>query len=117
MTGETYNIGGGSVVSNIDLVRLLCERTALKTGAQKGGYDDLVKFVKDRPGHDRRYAVNSEKITKSLGWTPSVSLEQGLDGTISWYLDNGDWVKNVQTGEYRSWIEKNYGGDRSIFRG
>ncbi len=115
--GETYNIGGGSVVSNIDLVRLLCERTALKTGEKRGVYEGLIQFVTDRPGHDRRYAVNSEKIKTSLGWTPTVSLEQGLDGTISWYLDNVDWVRGVQTGEYRSWIEKNYGGDRSIFRG
>jgi len=107
-TGETYNIGGENEWTNIDLLNVLCEKVAQKTGKNKDHYKKLIKFVKDRAGHDRRYAINCDKIKSELGWSQSVTFEEGLEKTIDWYLGNKDWIESVKTGEYKSWIEKNY---------
>jgi dTDP-glucose 4,6-dehydratase len=105
--GETYNIGGNSERKNIDVVRTICALLdELRPAARK--YDELITFVKDRPGHDRRYAINADKIRSELGWEPSVSFEQGLRQTVEWYLANSAWVENIRTGAYREWIHRNY---------
>jgi dTDP-glucose 4,6-dehydratase len=108
-TGETYNIGGENEWENIRLVNVLCEKMAYMFGKEKDYYKKFITFVKDRPGHDRRYAINCDKIKKELGWKQSVDFDEGLDKTIHWYLENDAWIRSVQSGEYRKWIEKNYG--------
>ena len=108
-TGDTYNIGGENEWENIRLVRELCRRMDALLGRPAGTSEKLITFVKDRPGHDRRYAINCDKLKNELGWKQSVNFEQGLDLTVRWYLENGEWIRNVQTGEYKTWIEKNYG--------
>ena len=107
--GQTYNIGGENEWTNIDLVNRLCELLAVKSGQDKDAFKNLITYVKDRPGHDRRYAINCDKIREELGWTQSVTFAEGLEKTVAWYLDNMDWVKSVQTGEYQQWIADNYG--------
>ena len=104
-----YNLGGHSERENISLVRELCAAVARRTGKQPEEYEKLITYVKDRPGHDRRYAMDSSKIERELGWEPSVSLEEGLDRTVRWYIENSDWVRQVRTGAYREWITRNYG--------
>ena len=99
-SGEVYNIGGNSETRNIDLVKELLKRLDKP--------ESLITFVKDRPGHDLRYAINHEKITKELGWKPTIKLEDGLKRTIHWYLDNKEWLKNVITKEYLNYYEKHY---------
>ena len=89
--GESYNIGGDSEASNIDLVRMICEILDNRLTRDRGTYADLIEFVADRPGHDRRYAIDAKKIRQDLGWEPSVTLERGLEMTVSWYIDNEDW--------------------------
>lgn len=106
--GETYNIGGENEWENIKLVNKLCEIVATKTGKDKDYYKRLITFVKDRPGHDRRYAINCVKIKRELGWTQSVSFDEGLEKTVDWYLNNKKWVDNVKSGEYQNWLNKNY---------
>jgi dTDP-glucose 4,6-dehydratase len=106
--GETYNIGGENEWENIKLVHVLCQKMAAAMGKEKDYYTKLITFVKDRPGHDRRYAINCDKIKNSLGWRQSVDFDQGLSKTIKWYLDNEEWVNHVRSGDYRRWIEKNY---------
>ena len=106
--GETYNIGGENEWENIKLVNFLCEKIAKIKGKNKDYYKRLITFVKDRPGHDRRYAINCEKIKKQLGWKRGYDFEEGLDLTIKWYIDNQRWVDRVRSGEYRKWLEKNY---------
>jgi dTDP-glucose 4,6-dehydratase len=106
--GETYNIGGENEQKNIRLVHLLCEKMAGVLGKEKNYYKKLIIFVSDRPGHDRRYAINCDKIKQELGWKQSVDFDSGLDRTIRWYLDNKAWAFRVRSGEYRKWIEKNY---------
>lgn len=107
-SGETYNIGGENEWENIQLIHILCEKLAAQTETDPGIYKNLITFVKDRPGHDRRYAINCDKIKKELGFQQSVSFEQGLELTIQWYLENKDWVNSVTSGEYKEWIAKNY---------
>jgi len=107
--GETYNVGGRNEWQNIRLVRHLCAAVARATGKNVSGLEKLITFVKDRPGHDQRYAIDCAKIEKELGWSPSVTFEQGLELTVRWYLDNPRWVENVRTGTYRDWIARNYG--------
>ena len=107
--GEVYNIGGGAERRNLDVVETLCDILAELRPRGAGRYRDLVTFVKDRPGHDRRYAMDTSKIEAELGWRPEESLESGLGKTVQWYLDNVDWVASVQTGAYRDWVESNYG--------
>ena len=108
-TGETYTIGGDNEWENIELVNTLCEKIAVINGKDQDYYKKLITFVTDRAGHDRRYAINCDKIKQELGWEQSVTFETGLDRTIKWYLDNQEWVDGIVSGEYREWIEKNYG--------
>ena len=106
---ETYNIGGFNEWKNIDLVRLLCQQMDEKLGRDKGTSEQLISFVKDRPGHDLRYAIDASKINEELGWEPSVTFEQGLAKTIDWYLDNEKWLKNVTSGNYQNYYKEQYG--------
>jgi dTDP-glucose 4,6-dehydratase len=105
---ETYNIGGFNEWKNIDLVKLLCKVMDEKLGRKEGESSKLITYVKDRPGHDLRYAIDASKINKELGWKPSVTFEQGLEQTIDWYLSNTDWLNNVTSGEYSNYYEKQY---------
>lgn len=109
-TGETYNIGGECEKTNIDVVHAICDlldEIRPRAGAS-GSRRDLVVFVPDRPGHDRRYAINCDKIKRELGWRQQHGFDEGLRSTIRWYLDNAGWVKVVRSGDYKKWIEKNY---------
>ena len=105
---ETYNIGGFNEWQNIDLVKLLCQQMDSKLGRAAGESEKLIAYVTDRPGHDLRYAIDASKINKELGWKPSVTFEQGLDKTIDWYLANEAWLKNVTSGDYQKYYEKQY---------
>lgn len=108
--GETYNIGGWNEKANIDVVKLICSRLdALKPSADGKPYADQITYVTDRPGHDRRYAIDARKIERELGWKPSETFETGIQKTIQWYLDNPEWVAHVSSGEYRQWVDKQYG--------
>ncbi|WP_394759514.1 dTDP-glucose 4,6-dehydratase [Flavobacterium sp.] len=105
---ETYNIGGFNEWKNIDLVKLLCKVMDEKLGRKSGESVKLITYVKDRPGHDLRYAIDASKINKELGWKPTVTFEEGLEETIDWYLNNTDWLNNVTSGEYAKYYEKQY---------
>jgi dTDP-glucose 4,6-dehydratase len=105
---ETYNIGGFNEWKNIDLVKLLCKQMDAKLGKDSGSSEKLITYVKDRPGHDLRYAIDASKIKDELGWTPSVTFEQGLEKTINWYLDNEEWLNNVTSGAYKTYYKKQY---------
>ncbi|WP_159800576.1 dTDP-glucose 4,6-dehydratase [Flavobacterium sp. MK4S-17] len=105
---ETYNIGGFNEWQNIDLVKLLCTLMDVKLGRTEGESEKLITYVKDRPGHDLRYAIDASKINKELGWEPSVTFEQGLEKTIEWYLNNEEWLKNVTSGAYTEYYSKQY---------
>ncbi len=105
---ETYNIGGFNEWQNIDLVKLLCKQMDAKLGREAGESEKLIAYVKDRPGHDLRYAIDASKINKELGWKPSVTFEQGLEKTIEWYLSNEEWLKNVTSGDYQKYYEEQY---------
>jgi len=108
--GETYNIGGWNEKPNIEIVRTVCALLdELRPRADGKPYSDQVSYVKDRPGHDRRYAIDARKIERELGWKPAETFETGIRKTVQWYLDNADWVANVQSGAYRDWIGKQYG--------
>ncbi|WP_224485323.1 dTDP-glucose 4,6-dehydratase [Robertkochia aurantiaca] len=107
-TGETYNIGGFNEWKNIDLVRLLCTLIDQRLNRAQGSSEKLITFVKDRPGHDKRYAIDASKIHKDLGWKPGVTFQQGLALTIDWYLSNKEWLEHVTSGEYREYYEKRY---------
>jgi dTDP-glucose 4,6-dehydratase len=107
--GETYNIGGDSEMANIDTVHLLCDiLDAERPRDDHKSYRAQIKFVTDRPGHDRRYAINATKLTRDLGWRPNETFDTGLRKTVRWYLDNAAWVEGVVSGSYREWIVKNY---------
>ncbi|PKP26373.1 MAG: dTDP-glucose 4,6-dehydratase [Bacteroidetes bacterium HGW-Bacteroidetes-2] len=105
---ETYNIGGFNEWKNIDLVKLLCKLMDVKLGKVEGASESLITFVKDRPGHDLRYAIDATKISKELGWKPSVTFEEGLFKTIDWYLKNTTWLEHVTSGAYQKYYEKQY---------
>ena len=105
---ETYNIGGFNEWQNIDLVKLLCRLMDKKLKRENGTSEKLITYVKDRPGHDLRYAIDADKINKELGWRPSVTFEQGLERTIDWYLQNQEWLRNVTSGDYKAYYEKMY---------
>jgi dTDP-glucose 4,6-dehydratase len=107
--GEVYNIGGNNERENIFIVKKIIEILREIT-KDEGINESLIKHVKDRPGHDRRYAIDASKIKKELGWEPKTSFEEGIRKTIEWYLENKDWLESVKSGEYLSWYEKNYGG-------
>jgi len=106
--GETYNVGGFNEWKNIDLVKLLCKIMDTKLGREPGASEKLITYVKDRPGHDRRYAIDASKINKELGWKPSVTFEEGLEITIDWYLNNHEWLHNVTSGAYQQYYEAQY---------
>jgi dTDP-glucose 4,6-dehydratase len=107
--GETYNVGGKSEKTNLDLVRALCSILDELRPAQDGRpYEYLISHVGDRPGHDRRYAIDSRKIRSEIGWTPVETFGSGMRKTVAWYLDNPGWTAEVTSGEYRKWVEKNY---------
>jgi dTDP-glucose 4,6-dehydratase len=108
-TGSVYNIGGNNEWTNIDIVNLICDLLDVKLGRSPGGNRRLITFVKDRPGHDRRYAINASRIKLELGWEPSYTFERGLAETIDWYLANQEWVAEVTSGAYREYYEKQYG--------
>lgn len=105
---ETYNIGGFNEWKNIDLVKVLCQIMDTKLGREGGESAKLITYVKDRPGHDLRYAIDANKINQELGWKPSVTFEQGLEITIDWYLSNQEWLNNVTSGAYEKYYEKMY---------
>lgn len=105
---ETYNIGGFNEWKNIDLVKLLCDIMDRKLGRAEGSSRELITYVKDRPGHDLRYAIDATKINKELGWEPSVTFEEGLEKTIDWYLANSTWLRHVTSGEYQQYYDKQY---------
>ena len=105
---ETYNIGGFNEWQNIDLVKLLCQQMDIKLGRLKGESEKLITYVKDRPGHDLRYAIDASKINTELGWKPTVTFEEGLEKTIDWYLSNGDWLQRVTSGAYQEYYSKQY---------
>jgi len=110
--GETYNIGGNSEKTNLEVVHALCATldALYPAGAP---HEKLIQFVKDRPGHDRRYAINADKIKQELGWAPQEKFDHGLRKTVEWYLNNSDWIRGVTSGEYRKWIDLNYSALRS----
>jgi dTDP-glucose 4,6-dehydratase len=108
--GETYNIGGGNEKTNLEVVRTIC--TILDELKQRGdgkSYVDQITFIQDRPGHDRRYAIDARKIQRELGWRPVETFETGIRRTIIWYIENSHWVTNVQSGAYRQWVQTHYG--------
>ncbi|MDR0456008.1 MAG: dTDP-glucose 4,6-dehydratase [Treponema sp.] len=108
-TGETYNIGGENEWENIKLVNVLVDIVSAKTKLDTAKIRGAITYVKDRPGHDRRYAIDCSKIKRELGWKQTVSFEEGLARTVDWYLANPQWIESIRSGEYRRWIEKNYG--------
>lgn len=107
-TGETYNIGGFNEWQNIDIVRLLCKVMDKKLGREEGSSEQLITYVKDRAGHDMRYAIDANKIMKELGWKPSLQFEEGLEKTVEWYLSNEVWLEHVTTGKYQDYYDKQY---------
>ena len=108
--GETYNVGGWNEKANLDIVRTICGLLDnLKPRDDGKPYQDQIAFVTDRPGHDRRYAIDARKIERELGWKPAESFETGIAKTVAWYLSNQDWVANVQSGGYRDWVATQYG--------
>ena len=107
--GETYNVGGWNEMANLDVVKLLCTMLdELKPKNDGLKYSDQIIYVKDRPGHDRRYAIDATKISNELGWKPQETFETGIRKTLQWYLDHQDWVSHVQSGEYKNWLTKQY---------
>ncbi len=107
--GETYNVGGNSERKNLDVVTTVCDLVdEMRPNPAIGSRRELITFVKDRPGHDRRYAIDAKKIARELNWSPAEPFESGLRRTVRWYLDNPAWVENVRTGAYLHWIEQNY---------
>jgi len=111
--GETYNIGGRTEMQNIEVVKLICGSLDELRPRGGGSYADQITFVKDRPGHDRRYAIDCSKIERELGWTPSESFQSGLRRTIEWYLNSGEWIAQVTSGKYREWLDLQYGATAS----
>ncbi|UGS91669.1 dTDP-glucose 4,6-dehydratase [Ralstonia wenshanensis] len=111
--GEVYNVGGWNEKNNLEVVHTLCDLLdSLKPREQGGSYRDQITFVKDRPGHDRRYAIDARKLERELNWKPAETFETGLRKTVEWYLANQDWVADVTSGAYREWVDVNYSGRR-----
>jgi dTDP-glucose 4,6-dehydratase len=109
-TGEVYNVGGWNEKPNLDIVHTVCALLdELRPRTDGAAYSQQITYVTDRPGHDRRYAIDAGKIERELGWKPAETFETGIRKTVQWYLDHQDWVANVQSGAYRDWVEQNYG--------
>ncbi|MFT5971089.1 MAG: dTDP-glucose 4,6-dehydratase [Flavobacteriales bacterium] len=106
---DTYNIGGWNEWTNLDLIHVMCKLMDARLDRKEGTSESLITFVKDRPGHDRRYAIDATKIKNELGWEPSVQFEEGIAKTIDWYMSNEEWLDHVTTGDYRLYYEKQYG--------
>ena len=106
---ETYNIGGFNEWKNIDLIRVVIRTVDRLLGNPEGYSDSLITYVTDRPGHDMRYAIDSRKLQKELGWEPSLQFEEGIEKTVKWYLDNQDWIDNITSGEYEKYYDDMYG--------
>lgn len=106
--GETYNIGGFNEWQNIDLIKVLCSIMDKKLNREPGTSEKLITYVKDRPGHDKRYAIDATKLERELGWKPSLQFEEGLEKTVNWYLENEEWLKNVTSGEYLNYYKHQY---------
>ncbi len=108
IVGETYNIGGNNEWKNIDLIKIMCQKMDKKLGRSAGTSEKLITYVKDRAGHDLRYAIDSSKLQKELVWEPSLQFEEGIEKTIDWYLDNEEWLDNVTSGDYLKYYEEQY---------
>ena len=108
VTGETYNIGGHNEWTNIDLIKELCAIMDRKLNREPGESAALITYVKDRAGHDLRYAIDSSKLQRELGWVPSLQFEEGLEKTVEWYLANEEWMENIINGEYQNYYKKQY---------
>ena len=107
--GETYNVGGWNEKPNIEIVNTVCALLdELSPRADGKPYKEQITYVTDRPGHDRRYAIDARKLERELGWKPAETFDSGIRKTVEWYLANGEWVRNVQSGAYREWVEKQY---------
>jgi dTDP-glucose 4,6-dehydratase len=106
--GETYNIGGFNEWTNIDLIKILCKQMDIALGNEVGTAEELITYVKDRPGHDKRYAIDANKLKNELGWAPSLQFEEGLVKTISWYLANEKWMDNITSGDYQKYYKQQY---------
>ncbi len=111
--GETYNIGGNNEITNLDVVRTICALLDEARPRERGNYAELITFVKDRPGHDQRYAIDARKIARELSWQPRENFASGLSRTVGWYLSNDAWVRDVTSGSYRGWVETNYAARES----
>jgi dTDP-glucose 4,6-dehydratase len=111
--GETYNVGGWNEKPNLEIVHTVCALLDELRPSAEGSYQRLITFVTDRPGHDRRYAIDARKLERELGWKPAETFETGIRKTVEWYLANGDWVAHVQSGSYRDWVTKQYGEARA----
>lgn len=112
--GETYNVGGRSERANLEVVHTIC-RTLDELRPRTGGaYRELITHVKDRPGHDRRYAIDDTKIAAQLGWKPAVTFDDGIRQTVRWYLDHAEWVESVTSGSYREWVDRQYGSAQAV---
>ena len=108
--GETYNVGGWNEKPNIEIVNTVCALLdELRPRADCASYNTQISYVKDRPGHDRRYAIDASKIERELGWKPAETFDTGIRKTVAWYLANADWVRSVQSGAYRDWVAAQYG--------
>ncbi len=108
--GSTYNVGGNNEMKNIDVVHQLCRLVAEEAGKNEADLLELITYVKDRPGHDQRYAIDASKLKAECGWEPTETPDTGFRKTVRWYLDNPDWVESVRSGDYLRWMEQNYGG-------
>lgn len=106
--GETYNIGGFNEWTNIDLIKVICKKMDEKLGREAGTSENLITYVKDRAGHDLRYAIDATKIKNELGWEPSLQFEEGIEKTIDWYIENTEWLENITSGDYQTYYEKQY---------
>lgn len=106
--GEVYNVGGNNEMANLDVVKIICGLLDELKPRSAGKYEDLIEFVADRPGHDRRYAIDARKIEADIGWTPEETFETGIRKTVAWYLENRSWVEGVTSGAYREWIDAQY---------
>ena len=111
--GETYNVGGRNERTNLDVVNIVCNLLdELKPRVDGRSYSTQISFVKDRPGHDQRYAIDATKIERELGWQAAENFESGIRKTVQWYLQNQEWVQSVTSGEYRTWMDKQYANDK-----